>query len=224
LSVSLQKKEKIWEKKRRMDSYHDESGKLTSDLEEDLEEEVVSSKTFFALRTAYCVTKTENKYIKELANAEAEKQKERFQKEQALRECEYLKEKAAYEARMKELEFSNLRMQLDLEKTKTLGNGEGGSSSEMEARAKDMELANLRLQLEQEKGKNKRGSEENAGGSAGPRRRSVAADALLSDSSSQVVLMPYSDSMTKKDFASNRQSRRFRWLMVYSAPRALEVL
>jgi hypothetical protein len=94
----------------------------------------------------------------------------------------------------------------------------------LELKVKEMELANLRLQLEQDKGKNKRGSEENAGGSAGPRRRSAAADASLSDSSSQVVLMPYSDSLTKKDFASNRQSRRFRWLMVYSAPRALEVL
>jgi hypothetical protein len=36
--------------------------------------------------------------------------------------------------------------------------------------------------------------------------------------------MPYSDSMTQKDLPSGRQSRRFRWLMVYFAPRALEVL
>jgi hypothetical protein len=166
----------------------------------------------------------ENEHLKEIAAKDAEKEKEKADKEKALCMCEHLKENAAYEARMKELEFSNLRMQSELDKTRYSANGEGGSSSVIEARAKDVELANIRLQLEQEKGKNKRGTVDNGGGSAGPRRRSVAADASLSDSSSQVVLMPYSDLMTQRDLPSGRQGRRFRWLMIYSAPRALEVL
>jgi hypothetical protein len=129
--------------------------------------------------------------------------KERFEREKLQQEAVFLQEKAALEQKVRDME---------------------ARAKDMEAKAKDMELANLRLQLGQDKGKNKRGTVDNDGGSAGPRRRSVAADASLSDSSSQVVLMPYSDLMTQRDLPSGRQGRRFRWLMIYSAPRALEVL
>ena len=94
----------------------------------------------------------------------------------------------------------------------------------MEARAKDMELANLRLQLEQEKGKNKRGSEHNDGGGPGPRRKSAAPSEAQPTSSPQVVLMPYDDPMTQADLRSHDLGRKYCWVMVYSAPRALEVL
>jgi hypothetical protein len=87
----------------------------------------------------------ECEHLKESAAKDAEKEMEKAEKEKALRECEYvkesaakdverallqcehLKEMAAYETRMKELELSNLRMQLELAKTRN--SGEGGSTS-----------------------------------------------------------------------------------------------
>jgi hypothetical protein len=127
-----------------------------ADLEEELEQEVVSFKTFFDLRTAFFVNEAENRYIKELAKercehlkekADKEKaqlecehvkesaakdiamEKEKAEKEKVLRENEHLKEKAVYEARLKELELANLRMQLEREKSRSAVNGKGGSSS-----------------------------------------------------------------------------------------------
>jgi hypothetical protein len=142
----------------------------------------------------------------ERAEALAKERVER-EKERAVHSTEAARERFEREKMRQEAVFLQEKVALELK------------MKEMEAKAKDMEIANLRLQLELEKSQKKRGAEDHDGGGGGSRKRSSAVSEV--SSSPLLVLMPYEDPMTREAFRG--QGRKYRWVLIYSADRALGV-